>query len=175
MKSLMTAAALLIATAGLATAHATFESGEVATNTGSKFVLRVPHGCGDEATNTVRIQIPEGVIGVRPMPKAGWDLTTVTGPYQNSYDLFGTAVTEGVTEIVWANGNLPSEFYDEFVFQARIAPAIAVGTAVYFPAIQECANGQEAWIEIPAEGQDPHALEMPAPGVTVIEAHGHSH
>jgi periplasmic copper chaperone A len=175
MKSLLTAAALVIAGTGLSHAHATFESAEVATNTGAKFVLRVPHGCGDEATNTVRIQIPEGVIGVRPMPKAGWDLSTVTRPYQNSYDLFGTEVTEGVTEIVWTNGNLPSEFYDEFVFQARIAPAIAVGTTVYFPAIQECATGTEAWIEIPAEGQDAHDLEGPAPGVTVVEAHGHSH
>ncbi len=175
MKTLMTAAALVIATAGLATAHSTFESGEVATNTSTKFVLRVPHGCGDEATNTVRIQIPEGVIGVRPMPKAGWDLATVTGPYQNGYDLFGSTVTEGVTEIVWSNGNLPSEFYDEFVFQARIAAAIPVGTTVYFPAIQECATGQEAWIEIPVEGQDAHDLEGPAPGVTVVEAHGHSH
>ncbi len=54
-------------------AHATFESGEVATDTGAKFVLRVPHGCGDEATNTVRIQIPEGVIWRSPHAQAGWD------------------------------------------------------------------------------------------------------
>jgi uncharacterized protein YcnI len=175
MKRLSLSAALLMLATGAANAHATFESGEVAVNTSAKFVLRVPHGCGEEATNTVRIQIPEGVIGVRPMPKAGWDLSTVTGAYAASYDLFGTPVTEGVTEIVWTNGDLPSDWYDEFVFQARIAPAIAVGSAVYFPAIQECANGSEAWIEIPAEGQDPHDLAMPAPGVMVIDAHGHSH
>jgi uncharacterized protein YcnI len=173
MKTLLTAAAALIAATGLAMAHSTFETGEVAANTAAKFVLRVPHGCGEEATNAVRIRIPEGVIGVRPMPKPGWELATVTGPYANSYDLFGMAVTEGVTEIHWTNGNLPSAFFDEFVFQARIDPSIPVGSQLFFPAIQDCATASEAWIEIPADGQDPHDLEMPAPGVTVLAPPDH--
>jgi uncharacterized protein YcnI len=169
---LIATAALAITTTG-AFAHATFEKAEAQQGAGYKAVLRVPHGCNGEATLKVRIQIPEGVIAVKPMPKAGWTLETVKGPYEKEYDYFGSKLTEGVKEIIWT-GELPDEFYDEFVFNARITDAFPVGSMVYFPTVQECANGAERWIEIPAEGQDPHDLEGPAPGVKIIEA-GHAH
>ena len=79
---------------------------------------------------------------------------------------------EGVTEISWSGGNLPDEFYDEFVFRGTLAGAEA-GTEVYFPVVQTCASGEEAWIEIPAKGQP--EPELPAPGLKIIEATGGSH
>lgn len=170
--SLMTAAVLaMIATGALA--HATFETGEAQQGAGYKAVLRVPHGCNGEATLKVRVQIPEGVIAVKPMPKAGWTLETVKGPYEKEYDYFGSKLKEGVKEVVWT-GELLDAHYDEFVFSARITDAFAVGSMVYFPTVQDCANGAERWIEIPAEGQDPHEMEGPAPGVKIVEP-GHSH
>lgn len=168
-------AALLALPAAGALAHATFEKGEVAQNTSTKFVLRVPHGCGEEATLTVRIQIPEGVISVKPMPKAGWTLQTVKGAYAGTYELWGAKVTEGVKEVVWSGGELPTDWYDEFVFQGRITDSLAVGSTVWFPAVQECRTGAERWIEIPAAGQDPDSLESPAPGVKVVEKPHGSH
>jgi uncharacterized protein YcnI len=173
MKLSLIAAAILAMTATGAFAHATFEKGEAQQGAGYKAVLRVPHGCNGEATLKVRIQIPEGVIAVKPMPKAGWTLETVKGPYEKEYDYFGSKLSEGVKEVVWT-GELPDEFYDEFVFSARMTDAFAVGSMVYFPTVQECANGAERWIEIPAEGQDAHDLEGPAPGVKIVEP-GHEH
>ena len=110
------------------------------------------------------------------MVKAGWELETVTGPYENSYELYGRTLTEGVREIIWS-GELPDAFYDEFVFRARVTDRLPAGEMVYIPAIQECANGAERWIEIPAAGQDSHDLEDPAPGVMVVpaSADGHGH
>ncbi|RUT34568.1 DUF1775 domain-containing protein [Arsenicitalea aurantiaca] len=145
-------------------AHATLEVQEARIGSGFKAVLRVPHGCGTEATNVVRIQIPEGFFAVKPMPKAGWDLETVTGSYENTYLNHGTEVTEGVVEIVWSGGNLPNEWYDEFVFRGTFADSLEPGV-FYFPAIQECANGEEAWIDTSGE---PGAA-YPAPKVTLIE------
>lgn len=168
MKLSLIAAAVLAMTATGAFAHATFEKSEAQQGAGYKAVLRVPHGCSGEATLKVRIQIPEGVIAVKPMPKAGWTLETVKGAYEKEYDYFGSKLTEGVKEIVWT-GELLDEHYDEFVFSARITDAFAVGSMVYFPTVQECANGAERWIEIPAEGQDAHDLEGPAPGVKIVE------
>ncbi len=151
-------------------AHATFEVREAAIGSSYKAVLRVPHGCGTEATNVVRVQIPEGFYNVKPMPKAGWTLETVTGPYAQPYDNHGTQITEGVTEIVWKDGNLPNEWYDEFVFRGTFAGSLEPGM-FYFPAIQECANGEEAWIDVTgAEGAD-----MPAPGVELVPAGAPSH
>jgi uncharacterized protein YcnI len=165
-------AAALVALAAPAFAHVTLEAGEAPVGSTYKAVLRVPHGCGGEATLTLRVQIPEGMFAVKPMPKAGWTLETVTGPYARSYDNFGTAMSEGVTEVIW-KGELPDAFYDEFVLRGRIAGDLAAGDTLWFPVVQECAGGAERWIEIPAAGQDPDALEYPAPGVRLIEGHGH--
>ncbi len=173
MKLTLISAAVPAITANGAFAHATLEKGETPQGGGYKAVLRIGHGCSGEATLKLRVQIPEGVIAVKPMPKAGWTLETVKGPYEKEYDYFGSKLTEGVKELVWT-GELPDEYYDEFVFSARITDAFDVGSTVYFSTVQECANGAERWIEIPAVGQDAHDLEGPAPGVKIVEP-GHEH
>ena len=166
-------ALMLFAPAALA--HATFEQQDVTPNQTQRMVLRVPHGCGAEATLRLRVAIPDGVVAVQPMVKAGWTLTTVTGPLSRPFDNHGTQITEGVREITW-EGELPSEFYDEFVFRARFTDELPVGEVVYIPVIQECATGTERWIEIPAAGQSAGDLRYPAPGVTVnAAAQGHGH
>jgi uncharacterized protein YcnI len=170
MKMLL-AAALAVGAASAAQAHVTLETGEAPVGATYKAVLRVPHGCEGEATLRVRVRIPEGVIAVKPMPKADWTLETVTGAYAQPYDYFGTPMTEGVTEIVWT-GELPDAWYDEFVFRGMLASGLEAGTELYFPVVQECANGAERWIEIPAAGQDPDSLEYPAPGVKLLPAAG---
>jgi uncharacterized protein YcnI/copper(I)-binding protein len=162
------AATTLVALAAPAFAHSTLEVQEAKLGASYKAVLRVPHGCGTEATHTVRVQIPEGFYNVKPMPKAGWKLETVTGPYENTYVNHGTEVTEGVKEIIWSEGNLPNEWYDEFVFRGTFADTLEPGP-FYFPAIQECANGEETWIETTADA------ERPAPSVTLVSGGGDAH
>jgi uncharacterized protein YcnI len=162
------AVATLVAMSAPAFAHVALEVQEAALGSTYKAVVRVPHGCGSEAANTVRVQIPEGFFNVKPMPKAGWKLETVTGPYTGSYDNHGTMVTEGVKEIVWSGGELPNEFYDEFVFRGTFAGSLELGK-FYFPTIQECATGEEAWIDVTgAENAD-----MPAPSLTLVEGAHH--
>ncbi|WP_375598680.1 copper chaperone PCu(A)C [Devosia sp. Naph2] len=151
----------LLALAVPALAHATLEIQQARLGASYKAVLRIPHGCGAEATHTVRIQIPEGFYNVKPMPKAGWTLQTITGPYENTYVNHGKEVSEGVTEIVWSEGNLPNEWYDEFVFRGTFADALEEGL-FHFPAIQECSNGEEAWTDVSGSG------DMPAPSLTLV-------
>ena len=127
------AAAVVIAGATAAFAHITLETQEAKIGSTYKAVLRVPHGCDGKATKTVRVQIPEGVIAVKPMPKAGWKLETVKGKYEKSYDLYGAPVGEGVKEVVWSGGDLPDEFYDEFVFRAMLTDSLAAGDDALFP------------------------------------------
>lgn len=146
-------------------AHVTLEQQEARVGSTYKAVLRVPHGCGDQATHTVRVQIPEGFYNVKPMPKANWTLETVKGPYAKPYDNHGTQLTEGVQEIVWSGGDLPNEFYDEFVFRGSFAGDLPVDSTFHFPTVQECANGEEAWIDTSGDEN----AEMPAPGVKLIE------
>jgi uncharacterized protein YcnI len=170
---LFVAGSLGVATNGSAFAHATLEATEAPPDSTYKGVIRIGHGCEGKPTRAVRIRIPEGVIAAKPMPKAGWQLATVKGPYARTYDYYGTPVTEGVTEIAWTGGDLPDDWYDEFVFRARLTN-FPVGTIVYFPIVQECAEGAvHRWIEIPEAGKSADDYEEPAPGVTIVAKPAH--
>jgi uncharacterized protein YcnI len=158
----------LVAASQTVAAHVTLESIEATSNTSYKAVLRVGHGCEGKPTTAIRVQIPEGVIAVKPMPKPGWQVDTVKDSYERPYDYFGNKLTEGVRQIAWTGGELRDDFYDEFVFVGRLTD-FEPGTVLHFPTVQECAGGVHRWIEIPAPGQDSDELEEPAPQLTIIE------
>ena len=155
-------------------AHTTLIETEIRQGIASRFTLNVPHGCGSEATLRLRVRIPAGIVAVKPMPKAGWDLEIVTTTYETPQMLGETEITEGVTELIW-NGNLPDAYFDEFAFRGTVTEANKVGSTLYLPAVQECATGVERWIELPAEGQNPHDLARPAPGVKIAPSGMHHH
>lgn len=165
------AAALVLGTAGLhstAFAHVTLATGETQANAPYKVVLKVPHGCDGQATQAVRVQIPDGVINVKPMPKPGWDLKVIRGAYKKTYQSHGKAVTEGAREIVWSGGSLPDDFYDEFTFVSFVTSDFSAGDTIRFPTVQQCTSAEARWVEVPASGQSAHDLKAPAPAVRVV-------
>ena len=172
--SLVPATLALSLVATSVSAHVSLDVREARAGSGYKAVFKVPHGCGGTATLKVRAQIPAGVIAVKPMPKPGWQIETVKAPYGRSYSyLHGRQLTEGVKEIIWSGGKLPDEHYDEFVFAGFLAGDLPEGR-IYFPVTQECEKGEARWTEIPAAGQDAHALKSPAPALTILAQHaGH--
>lgn len=170
LKKLKVTAALLVLGTAPAFGHATLEVTEARVGSSYKAVIRIPHGCGGKPTIAVRVQIPEGVIAAKPMPKPGWTLEKIKGPYENSYDYYGTPMTEGMKEIAWRGGSLADDEYDEFVFRAFLTESLPVGETLYLPVVQECPDGAaERWIEVPADGQTGDDLEYPAPGIRLLE------
>jgi uncharacterized protein YcnI len=163
-------AAAMLALLTPALSHITLDVQEAPVNSTYKAVLRVPHGCDGAATLKLRVRVPEGVIAVKPMPKAGWTLDTVKGTYGKTYDNAGTPVSEGVQEIVWT-GKLLDEHYDEFVFRGRLTDSLKAGEMLYIPAVQECEGGKaERWIEIPAASKSADDYRYPAPGLKLLPA-----
>ncbi|MFB9267918.1 YcnI family protein [Bradyrhizobium erythrophlei] len=165
----------LVAVAALAfspaSAHVTVENKQAAVGTYYKAVFAVPHGCAGSPTIKVRVQIPEGVIGVKPMPKPGWNVDTVTGKYATEYDFHGAKVTEGVKEVAWSGGKLADHNYDEFVISTYLTPGLKPNTTLYFPVVQECEQGVSRWIDLPVEGQGEghdRGSKAPAPGVKLL-------
>lgn len=158
----------------LAFAHVTLDTREARAGAPYKAVLKVPHGCDGSATVKVRVQIPEGVIAVKPMVKPGWQIETIKGAYAKSYPYYhGQQLSEGVKEIVWSGGKLPDEHYDEFVFASFLAGDLKPGP-LHIPVTQGCEKGEASWTQIPAPGQDAHALKSPAPAVIILAQHaGH--
>lgn len=154
-------------------AHISLEAPQAPAGGVYKAVLRIPHGCDGQATQSIAVSMPEGIFGVQPMPKPGWVLETETGDYAQAYDNHGAPETSGVRRIIWT-GDLPDAFYDEFVFRGTLSPDLAPDTVLYFPVEQTCANGTESWSGIPAEGGEPPG--MPAPGLTIRAGeHAHHH
>lgn len=175
LKSSAAVAALLSCAATMALSHATLEQAQAPVGSYYKAVIRVPHGCDGQATHTVRVEVPEGLIGAKPMPKAGWTLSTEKGAYQNSYTNHGREVSEGVLAVTWSDGNLPNDWYDEFVLRGKLAGTLQPGSTLYFKTVQTCADGNVSWVDIPADGQSRRDVKHPAPGLTLTKGHAHSH
>lgn len=165
MKSLLLGAAVAALIPAFAFAHATLETTQAVAGSYYKAVVRVGHGCtGGEPSLKIRVRIPDGVTSVKPMPKAGWTLTIVNGPLKTPVsDGHGGQITEGVTEVTWT-GSLADAHYDEFVLRGKLPDSTG---PLYWPIVQECANGAARWIEIPAAGQKSDDLKEPAPFVVL--------
>jgi len=142
--------------------HVTLETTQFEAASYHKIVLRVPHGCQGEPTTALRVQIPEGMIAVKPQPKPGWTLRTETHEYAGSYRLHGKTVNSGVAQIIWDNGLLPDDRFDEFSFMVYLTETLAERETVYLPVLQACSEAVERWIE-----SDRNASH-PAPALKVV-------
>lgn len=146
-----------------ALAHVVLEVREAVVGRPYKAVFRVTHGCEGSPTVKVTVNVPEGIIAVKPMPKAGWTIELVKGDYAKSYAFFhGKKLDSGVKRVVWTGGSLPDEYYDEFVMNTFVAGELSPGVDVPFIVTQECEKGEMTWREI-ASGDHAHHLKWPAP------------
>src|ERR1700733_303485 len=159
-------AALLFATTAFA--HVTLEGRQATVGTPYKAVFVVPHGCAGSATVKLRVQIPPGVIVTEAKPTSGWETLTVTGKYTSEYEFQGKKVTEGITEVGWSGGKLPDKTRETFVIETFLTNGLKPKTTLYFPVVQECEQGVNRWIEIPADADHAHDKKWPAPGVKLL-------
>jgi uncharacterized protein YcnI len=155
--------------ASSASAHVFLETKQAPVGASYKAVFAVPHGCKGSPTVKIRVQIPEGVIAVKPMPKAGWSIDVVEGKYASEYSYHGATIGSGVKEVSWSGGKLPDKNYDEFVMLTALTDTLKPNTTLYFPVVQECESGVSRWIEIPSEGAgSSHEGKSPAPGLKLL-------
>ena len=144
-----------------ARAHVTLDRNEAPADSFFNAMVNVPHGCEGSATLKVRVRIPEGVIGVKPQPKAGWELAIrkekLAQPMVESH---GRTITEVVAEVTWT-GKLLDENFEQFGIHMRLPNK--PNETLYFPTVQECETGVHRWIEIPAAGKSRGDYKEPAP------------
>jgi uncharacterized protein YcnI len=163
----ITAVAALGAVAA-AGAHVTPAPGSAAAGSFSLIAFQVGHGCEGSPTKSVTIQIPAGVIYVKPQVKSGWRIKMTKGKLPEPGTLFGSKVTTGVRSVTWSGGTLPDSYYD--TFNLYIMVPNKVGKTLYFPTVQRCAKGVHRWITIPQQGKP--EPEEPAPGLKVTKGSG---
>lgn len=178
----MSGTALLFAMAAPASAHITIIDGSavVGGGYGTEITFRVPHGCAGAATDSLELQIPEGVTSVKPKWMAGWTIETEprasatesTEPATSAEPPADSEETAEVGLVRWSGASLPDDQYLDF--QIRAVFPETPGT-IYFPIVQHCGDAEEAWIQIPADGQSADDLDLPAPSVTIVEGEVEAH
>jgi uncharacterized protein YcnI len=127
----------------------------------AKVDLSVPHGCEESATTKLTVQLPDQIQSATPQVVPGWKITTKEGKLAKPYESESGQVTTGVREITWSGGPLDAHQLEVFGISVKVEGT--PGDKIAFKAIQECAKGQTAWIEIPVEGEE----EPPAPAPMV--------
>jgi len=152
-----------------ASAHVMFDNGMSSWGSYYKGVLRVPHGCDGAATTGLSVEIPEGVISVKPKIMAGWTVKTTIGKYAHSYMIHGKPVTEGVKTITWSGGKVADDRFEEFAFLAKLPDDKEI-MRIYFPVTQTCGATVVKWNEIAKPG-DTKEPKNPAPYVDLMAAH----
>ncbi len=169
--SALAGAVLAVGLPSAAWAHVGLSGSSTAAGSSTLLTFAFSHGCGDSPTTRLAIQIPEGIDVVVPTVNPGWTVEKVMATLDAPVtDAHGNQLTERVAQVVYtAKEPVPNGVRDAFVLSLTL-PAAAAGQTLAFPTVQACQAGENAWIEIPAEGQDPHDLESPAPVLTVTEA-----
>jgi uncharacterized protein YcnI len=131
-----------------ASAHADSDFVAVPSGSEATVTFKPTHGCGESPTVRVRVRAP--MLDAEAQPVDGWTETSEPDD-------------EGHTILTWSGGELPADEIGEFPITFPVPDT--VGELLVFPAIQDCANGEElAWID-----GDPES-EYPAPRLLVLDA-----
>lgn len=158
-----------------AAAHVGISSDTSAAGSTAMVTFSFSHGCGDSPTTALVIQIPEAFSRATPDFAPGWSIDVETEeldePLTGGH---GEEITERTATVTFT-ADEPIENNIYAMVSVRLSlPEDAAGETIFFPVIQECEDGEHAWIEIPQEGEDPHDLESPAPGLDVTDSEGHN-
>ena len=144
-------------------------------NAGSyyKATFKVGHGCGTSAIKQIVVNIPAGVQGAKPMPKAGWTIDINREKLVQPITDHGRTVTEDVSRITWTAKTpadyLQNAWYDEFVLQAKLP---GKDGTLYWPVSQICEEGRVDWTQTPQPGQKLSDLKSPAAVLELLPTGG---
>ena len=161
--------------ASLGHAHTVLEYTVATAGQSYKATFKVGHGCGNSPTRQIVVDIPAGVQGAKPMPKAGWRLEVTREKLAQPYTSHGRTITEDVSRISWTAKTpedfLPNGFYDEFVLVSGLPEQAGI---MYWPVQQVCEQGRMDWVEIPKPGQNIADLKSPAAALEIMPSAGTS-
>jgi uncharacterized protein YcnI len=113
-------------------AHVDVADSTVQPNGDASVTFSFDHGCDGEPTTSLRVQVPEGVSDVVPQPVDGWQTAS------------------SATEFSWSGGSVPDG--QQAAFTATMRVSGTAGDTIWFPTVQGCPSGEEAWIETAAPG-----------------------
>jgi len=172
------------ATAGLmavglasASAHVTVKPDTTDAGAYSVLTFAASHGCEGSPTSSFTINIPDSIVDAKPTIYPGWDVKKIEEKLKEPLTTAdGSTVTKHIGKVVYT-AQTPLEDGYRMAFEVQVKNPDKAGETLAFPTLQTCETGTTDWSQLPAEGQDPHALEAPAPSytLTAASADGHHH
>ena len=163
------AAALVLLTAGPASAHVTIPGTAEKGADDAIVTLSVPNEIDGASTTKVQVQMPKDVTlaSVSPQAKAGWTTTTTMRHLAKPVTTDDGTFSDVVDTVTWQGGSIgPGEFD---TFSLAVAPLPSDKDELSFPTIQTYSNGTVvSWIDVPpASGPEP---DHPQPVLHLVDA-----
>ncbi|MGN7189976.1 MULTISPECIES: YcnI family protein [unclassified Curtobacterium] len=164
-------AAIVLGTAGAASAHVEADATSTAANSYTTATFSVPHGCDGSPTTKLEFSVPKSVIEVTPTVNPNWTITKTTEPYTSSSSSSSSdeeaAPAERVTSVTYtAKTPLPADERDTFALSFSL-PDGKPGDRVSFPVVQTCEQGSTDWDQQQTGKEEP---EHPAPSIVLTAA-----
>ncbi len=175
LASAATAGLLTAVVASPASAHVTVEPTTTDAGAYTVLTLAASHGCEGSPTTSFTINLPDSITDAKPTIYPGWEVEKIEEELDEPVTTEdGATITRHTGQIVYTAEN-PLEDGYRMAFEVQVQNPDTVGETLSFPTLQTCEEGQTDWAQMPAEGQDPHELESPAPSYTVTEAADEGH
>lgn len=174
---LVSAATAGLMAVGLASASAHVTVTPDSTDAGAYSVLTfaASHGCEGSPTTDFTINIPDSIADAKPTIYPGWDVKKIeeklTEPLTTAD---GSTLTKHIGQVVYT-AKTPLQDGYRMAFEIQVQNPATAGETLAFPTLQTCEKGKTDWSQLPKEGQDPHALEAPAPSYTLTAAPAEGH
>lgn len=165
----------LLPSLNVSLAHIGFTNTSVVSGSTQLLTLKVPHGCGELATQMVKVNVPVGIDSVKPMPKPDWKIKLQREAAPQADHIPSTSqphnmTSARITSIEWSGGNLPSDYYDQFSFQAKIN---STNATLPFVIEQNCGSQSIIW-SAPSH-DDPHPAAVLSIQPAAPQAHPTHH
>ena len=122
----------------------------------------ISHGCEGSPTLEVVVELPESVMGAKPMPKPGWTVETEVRPLSVPFSLHGKEIKQDVRVIRWREMLIDAQ-YDEFVVMSKLWNKTG---PIFIPVTQVCEKGRMNWNQLP-DGSGVRSI-YPAPVIEVM-------
>lgn len=166
------ALALVVLSAGLASAHVVVHSDSTAPGSEAEMTFRVPSEAATASTVQLQVTLPTDhpLAEVEAKPVPGWRITVVEAKLPTPVVDEGTTITTAPHTVTWTavskQAGIPPEQFQDFSINAGPLPASG---AVTFAAKQTYSDGTVVtWDQPTVPGQD--EPEHPAPSFTIQPA-----
>jgi uncharacterized protein YcnI len=179
LSALMCAGLIWVSLTQAASAHVVLAEPVALAGSSYRATFQVGHGCAGQPTTGLQVFLPASVRSTKPMPKAGWKLSTARAPLAQPETRHGQTIRDEVAAVSWVVSDpqqaLPDDAYDEFVLRLSLP---AQDGPLWFRVRQSCGDRHIDWAEVPAQGRSTQGLKSPAALLELLpagDAAGHAH